>query len=114
MKPRTSTIAGCSVTWAVAFGAIGTFLLLDAGLGFFSLIIVGLIVASACLQSELTLDYPLVRRHAERVYGPKRLEREQRAARAAVRRADTKCLHAGRWCGLGVAVSGMAGLWWGS
>jgi hypothetical protein len=112
MRASANTFDGCSVIWAIAFSAIGAFLLFAAGLGFFSLILVGLVLADACLNSELTLDYPLVRRRAERLYGPERLAREQQAARAAVRHADIRCLHAGRWCGLSVAVAGVAGLWW--
>jgi hypothetical protein len=112
MRFQTSTFDGCSVTRAIAFGAIGTFLLLVAGLGFFSLILVGLVVADACLDSELTLDYPLLRRRAERLYGPERLADEQQSARSAAKHADIRCLHAGRWCGLSVAMVGLAGLWW--
>ncbi len=111
MRPRANIIDGCSVSWAVAFGAIGTSLLLVKGFGFFSLILVGLVLAGACLHSELTLDYPLVSRRAERFYGPERLAIEQRAARAAVRHTDTKILRAGRWCGLSVAMLGLAGFW---
>jgi hypothetical protein len=112
MRFRADTSDGCSVIWAIAFGVIGTFLLLAKGLGFFSLILVGLVFADACLNSELTLDDPLVRRRAERFYGLERLAREQQVGRAAVRRADTRCLRVGRWCGLGVVALGLAGFWW--
>ncbi len=102
-----------SVRWAIAFGVIGTFLLLTKGFGFFSLILVGLVLADACLNSELTRDDPLVLRRAERLYGLERLAGEHQAGRAAARRAHTRYLHVGRWCGLGVVVVGVAGfLWW--
>jgi hypothetical protein len=113
MRFRVSTTDGCSVTWAIAFGVIGTSLLLVKGFGFFSLILVGLVLADACLNSELTLDEPLARRRAERLYGLERLADQHPVGRAAVRRAATRCLRAGRWCGLGVVVLGVAGfVWW--
>jgi hypothetical protein len=102
-----------SIRWAIALGVIGTLLLMVKGFGFFSLILVGLVLADACLNSELTRDDPLVRRRAERWYGLARLAGRQQAGQAAGRRADTRYLRAGRWCGLGVVVLGVAGfVWW--
>jgi len=112
MRFQASTTDGCSVTWAIVFGLIGIFLLLEMGFGFFSLILVGLMLADACLNSELTLDDPLARRRADLLYGLERLAGQQQRGRAAVRRADTRCLRVGRWCGLGVVVLGVAGFLW--
>jgi hypothetical protein len=112
MMFQTGTRDGCSVNWAIAFGAIGMSLLFAIGLGSFSLIIVGVVGAGACLHSELTLDYPITRRHAEQLYGSERVTSEQRAARTATKQADTKCLRAGRWLGLGVAALGLMEFWW--
>ena len=112
MRVRAGIDGGCPVGWAIAFGATGTFLLLAIGFGFFSLILVGLVFADACLSSELTLDDPLARRRADGIYGLERLAREHQAGRAAARRADTRCLRVGRWCGLGVLALGLAGFWW--
>src|ERR1700744_1925051 len=110
MKLKVDRLDVPSTFWASVFTMGGLGVLLASGLGFFSLLLIGLLLAAACAYAELTLDMPLLRWTAARFYRPSCSSDEPSVARAAFRQTVTPQLRVGLWCGLALAIAGLAGI----
>jgi hypothetical protein len=77
------------------------------GLGFFWLILIGLMIADASIDGELSHDTRLGRCTAERVYGPERVSLDQRVAIAEEQHSDLGRLRLWRYFGLLGAILGL-------
>jgi hypothetical protein len=94
-------------TTAIALLLLVICLVVGNKLGFFWLILIGLMVADASVDGELSHDTRLGRWLAERVYGPQRVSLEQTAAIAEERHTVIERLHIWKYFGLLVAALGM-------
>ncbi len=111
MRFSASAVAN-GLAWVVVFCLIGVAAVVANVLGFFGLMILGVLMWLICTLANLNQDAPTWGVEVFRARMSGHGSPEQRAAMLEERQAFVSPLRFYRWCGIGLALMGAAGFAW--